>query len=104
MAGLPAVAAAVIHTDEQAYERAVPGTVSPAFVRAHVEAYERADPGAVSPAFVRTHVEADAAADACGDDTYLRADAAAYCKMQRRVTNAPLRPDVSADAAAHGEP
>ena len=24
--------------------------------------------------------------------------------MQRRVTNAPLRPDVSADAAAHGEP
>ena len=46
-----------------------------------VEADERSDPGALAAALVRTHVEADAAADACGDDTYLRADAATYRQM-----------------------
>ena len=46
-----------------------------------VEADGRTRAGALAAAFVRTHVEADASADACGDDSYLRADAATYCQM-----------------------
>ena len=46
-----------------------------------VEADGRTRAGALAAAFVHTHVEAHASADACGDDTYLRADAASYRQM-----------------------
>ena len=64
--------AQVVHPDEQAHERAVPGPEPSTELRSDLKADERSDPCALAAAVLRAHVEADLAADACGDDSDVR--------------------------------
>ena len=64
--------AQVVHPDEQAHERSVPGPEPSTELRSDLKADERSDPCALAAAVLRAHVEADLAADACGDDSDVR--------------------------------
>ena len=71
-------------------------------VCAHVEADGRARAGALAAAFVRTHVEAYGRTFT--GTPYLQTDGGARPHVQWCVADGAVRPDVPADAAAHGEP
>ena len=71
-------------------------------VCAHVEADGRPGPGALAAAFVRTHVEAYGRTFT--GTPYLQTDGCARPYVQWCVADGAVRPDVPADASAHGEP